>query len=318
MLAFGRSGRGDYEATNEGLRRICGAYRLQCNRPWTFRGGISKRRMGRLEVADVSVSTCSVIRDHRDEDYVGDYYFLGFQVAGSGRMRQQGSEALLRPGDCTLIDSRYASVFEYPASSASQEASRQFSLHLPIDLLTEHVDAKKIRVARTIHGDQGAGRVLTDFLVSLARQVPDENDVDECGLLMQLIAAALDEGGGAGAPLARRVSLQEVRRYIEAHLQQAELSPNSIADHFNISTRQLYRILAPSSCTPDALIWRSRLDRARMLLTDSRLRTPILDIALQCGFNDAAHFSRAYRKTFGHPPKLARLTVPPVASEFSM
>lgn len=310
MLAFGRSGDGDYEATNEGLRRICGAYRLQCNRWQAFRGGISARRSGQIDVADVSVSTGRVIRDHHDEHYAGDYYFLGFQLAGFARMRQRGSEAELQPGDCTLIDSRYASVFEFQPSSASGEASRQLSLHLPVDVLAEHIDVKTIRVARTIRGDRGAGRALAQLLRSLHRGA-DENAVADSGLLVQRLAAAM----GAQSGTARRVGPEEVRRYIEAHLQLADLSPNSIARHFDMSARQLYRILAPSGCTPDALIWRSRLDRARMLLTDLRSRTPIIDIALECGFKDPAHFSRAYRTAFGHSPRRARTIVRMGASE---
>jgi transcriptional regulator GlxA family with amidase domain len=33
---------------------------------------------------------------------------------------------------------------------------------------------------------------------------------------------------------------------------------------------------------------------------------PIIEIALNCGFKDGAHFSRAYRKMFGHPPRVSR------------
>ena len=35
---------GDFEASNEALRQICGAYRLVCERWWEFRGSI--RRAG--------------------------------------------------------------------------------------------------------------------------------------------------------------------------------------------------------------------------------------------------------------------------------
>ena len=102
----------DFEAVNEALRRICGAYRLSCDRWWEFQGSIRTHRIGTLDVADVSVSPCSVVRDHRDTHYLGDHYFLVFQAEGTARMRQCGAEAVLEQGDSTIIDSRFPSVFQ--------------------------------------------------------------------------------------------------------------------------------------------------------------------------------------------------------------
>ncbi len=72
-----------------------------------------------------------------------------------------------------------------------------------------------------------------------------------------------------------------------------ELAPQEIAEYFNVSLRQLYRISALSGCTPAALIWRRRLERAKSLLQDPASRAPITEIALSCGFKDGAHFSRS-------------------------
>jgi AraC family transcriptional activator of tynA and feaB len=102
------------------------------------------------------------------------------------------------------------------------------------------------------------------------------------------------------------VSAREVAHYVDAHVQSPDLTPRQMANHFNVSVRQLYRIVAEAGCTPAALIWRSRLERARALLAKSGARVPIIDIALSCGFKDGAHFSRAYRREFGHSPRSDR------------
>jgi len=47
-----------------------------------------------------------------------------------------------------------------------------------------------------------------------------------------------------------------------------------------------------------------RLDRARMLLSQTALS--VLEVSLACGFASAAHFSRAFRARFGHPPRAER------------
>jgi len=136
----------DFESCNERLRDVCGAYRVACERWWEFRGSIRTQRIGSLELADITFSPCTVIRDHYDEHYHGDQYFLVLQADGSARMRQRGAEALLRPGDCTLIDSRYPSTFESP------HGFRQYSFHLPAPLFNERFGKRNVPMARTIPG----------------------------------------------------------------------------------------------------------------------------------------------------------------------
>jgi AraC-like DNA-binding protein len=294
---------GGFEASNEALRKICGAYRVVCDRWWEFRGSIRTQRIGSLELADIHLSACTVIRDHRDEHYRGDQYFLVFQADGVARMRQRGSEAVLRPGDCTLIDSRFPSVFE------TANGLRQYSFHLPAPLFNERFGKCTLPLARTIHGDRGAGRLLAEVLVSFVRNASTLQNVELTGMTLQLLSTALglDRDCGNVRTFERHsLSAEEVSHYIDANIQNQDLTPQRIADEFRISVRQLYRIVAAAGCTPAALIWKRRLEHAHTLLAHSGTRTPIIDIALNCGFKDGAHFSRAYRKTFGRPPKASR------------
>jgi transcriptional regulator GlxA family with amidase domain len=133
--------------------------------------------------------------------------------------------------------------------------------------------------------------------------------VDLTGLMLQLLSAAV--GGCGAADLAldlryRSLGVREVAEYIDLHIERADLTPRAIADHFNISLRQLYRVVGADGGTPATLIWRKRLELAHRLLGRCGARVPIIEIALNCGFKDGAHFSRAYRKMFGHPPRVSR------------
>jgi AraC family transcriptional regulator, positive regulator of tynA and feaB len=302
-MSIAMSEAGGFEVSNEALRRICGAYRVACDRWWDFRGSLRTQRIGSLELADIRLSACTVIRDHRDEHYRGDQYFLVLQAAGTARMRQRGAEATLRPGDCTLIDSRFPSVFE------TQSGFRQFSFHLPAPQFNERFGKRALPLARTIHGDRGAGRLLSDLLTSFVRNAQELEGVDLTGMTLHLLSTTL--GVSEDTPCVRSIerhaiTAAEVTHYIDANIQHEDLTPQHIADHFNISARQLYRVVAEVGCTPAALIWKRRLEHARALLARSGSRTPIIEIALNCGFKDGAHFSRSYRKTFGHSPKAAR------------
>src|SRR5690606_689777 len=95
------------------------------------------------------------------------------------------------------------------------------------------------------------------------------------------------------------VSESDVRQYIAGNVHSHTLSPQTLARHFGISVRQLYRLMAPTGYAPAALIWRVRLELARKLLRQSAPGASVIEIALSCGFKDPAHFSRAYHKAFG-------------------
>jgi transcriptional regulator GlxA family with amidase domain len=134
-------------------------------------------------------------------------------------------------------------------------------------------------------------------------------------MALHALSAAVGEGGLCarrdevhGAP-----AVSEMIHYIDAHVHEPELTPACIATYFNTSLRRLYRLAAAAGCSPAALIWQRRLEQARRMLAGGA-RMPIIEVALSCGFKDGAHFSRAYRKAYGHPPKLARSSAEPVVS----
>ncbi len=85
------------------------------------------------------------------------------------------------------------------------------------------------------------------------------------------------------------------------------LDPARIADAHGISVRHVHRLFHESGDTVAAAIRRERLDRCRADLEDPHQRArSITEIALRWGFNDSAHFSRAFRARFGVSPRAVR------------
>ena len=108
--------------------------------------------------------------------------------------------------------------------------------------------------------------------------------------------------GISHAPLLRVVGRME--QSLEDPLSREELARTA-----NVSVRQLERLFRHH-------LGRSlgehylglRLDRARDLLRQTSLS--VLETALACGFISASHFSRGYRRRFGHPPRAERAPLP--------
>jgi AraC-like DNA-binding protein len=97
--------------------------------------------------------------------------------------------------------------------------------------------------------------------------------------------------------------------YIDAHLGNAQLGPDEVADAARLSRASLYRLLAAEGGIRTMLLTR-RLDKAlRLMLADSKDERSLKEIATCCGFGGMSQFSRAFRARFGVSPRQYRALV---------
>jgi len=83
------------------------------------------------------------------------------------------------------------------------------------------------------------------------------------------------------------------------------LSMQAIAHTVGVSPRQLERLSAEQfGCSPSRFYLELRLKHAQILLT--RSTDSILGIALRCGFSDASHLGKCYRKVLHETPAQVR------------
>lgn len=99
----------------------------------------------------------------------------------------------------------------------------------------------------------------------------------------------------------RHAGLLRVLAAMEEALE-APLPRNALAAIAGVSVRQLERLFTQHLASSIGRHYLAlRLDHARRLLRQTSLS--VIEIALACGFANAAHFSRAYRARFGKPPR---------------
>jgi len=124
--------------------------------------------------------------------------------------------------------------------------------------------------------DDGAGHLLAEAARIVVR----------CG-------AVSEEFGNDASPV----------DYALAHLHDPDLGTARICEATGLSSRAVQKaFLRHTTRTPTAFIAERRLDRAAELLS-ARPDSSITDIAFDIGFNDAAFFSRCFRRHFGVTPR---------------
>jgi len=125
---------------------------------------------------------------------------------------------------------------------------------------------------------------------------------------MDILATALESelAGDEALQKERHRLLPQIKSYMLARLHEAELDLASIARAQNIAPRTLSRVFAAEGTTPIRWLWQQRLAASYKALAEGRVDN-VTDAALSSGFTDMSHFSRAFKREFGHLPNTVHL-----------
>lgn len=273
-----------------------------------FEGTITFGHLASLPVAEVASSQVRVLRaEHFIANPAEDFYKINFHLEGRGILRQQNRCAELVPGQWVIYDNTR------PYELKFESDYRQLLFLAPRELLLKRLPSIEHYLALSLSAQEGAGRVLFEFLRSALSQIdhisPDVNE--RYGeILIDLLVAAFSESSGLepAEPFQDSTRLIQVKRYIADHLHEHELSVESIARALHLSKRHLHTLFVDEETTLNRYIWQQRIERSAATLRNPKMNhLSISEVSTMWGFRSSAHFSRLFKSSTGETPRVHRL-----------
>lgn len=272
----------------------------------SFFGSVSSRQCDDIRFSRVVSTRQRVVRSQaRLSRSTADDFLLSLQTQGHGIVRQGGREAVLRPGDMVLYDtSRWYEL-------AFEGNFRQLILTVPRTHLLRAMPVAENLTAIAIPGANATSQLVASHISNLARQcmdiAPSAQRIANATVLDLLAAAVPMPDLGSSAGRVGDTLFDKARDVIDRHLDDPELSPSNIASSLGVSVRYLNLVFAKHGAAVSRSIWDRRVQRAARDLQNPMLSAQsITTIAFALGFNDAAHFSRAFKAVFGETPSQYR------------
>lgn len=266
-----------------------------------FTGDVTSWSLGHLMLSQVRSGsqaierTPSLVRaDHRA------YLQVGLVRAGQALVEQDGRRARLGPGDFVVYET--TRPFSWALRAGAGEPSWQLDvLTWPRERIRLAESESEAITATTMTGGSGLSRVVSRMLQDLVAEQPEVEGprsaalADELGDLLTVLTAEPARATRADASLVVRVE-----RYVDEHLADPDLSPESIARAFAVSVRQLHRLFADRQLTVSRLVRARRLEQCRRdLVSPASAGATVTEIATRWGFSDVGVFGRAFRETYG-------------------
>ena len=287
---------------------ICSTYvQLECDTPDArdFGGSIQSHHLPGLDLSVVRSRAQRVVRTPRFISHATDDCFIvSVQTRGRGVVSQDGRDAVMAPGDFALYDSTRPYTLQF------SEDFEEIVLKLRGEQLRTLVSGTEQLTATTVSGQSGAGHLMASMVATLSGEVdslPAASAAAVASGVISVLAAGLQSlpACSRAAPSAMGAyHVARIKRHIDTRLRDPALTIESVALDLGMSGGHLHRLFKAEPQSPSHYLWAQRLDGAsRELLDARRAKASVSEIAFGWGFNDAAHFSRAFKERFGQSPR---------------
>ncbi|HEX5420047.1 MAG TPA: helix-turn-helix domain-containing protein, partial [Gammaproteobacteria bacterium] len=232
---------------------------------------------------------------------LGETFSVMLQLQGTTVAWQNGRSCRLHPRDLCVVDGIMPFELE-----VTDDFSRLAFLQMPrYTVLSRHPYLER-RTAEVFDPDEPGTSLLRDVLSSVLQSAP-LLDSEQRAAALSAIAQLLGVPRAPHAAQLEDVSwrVRTALAFIDVQLADTTLTASRVADAQKISRRRLDEILLEAIGRPiTAQIWLRRLAQAAGdLLEPEHASRTITEIAFAAGFDDAAHFSRAFKRRYHCTPR---------------
>ena len=232
------------------------------------------------------------------------HMMLVLQLSGRAIVSQRDTQTEIGTNDLAIIDTYQPFVCRFSGPV------RQLAAYIPSAELMTNCPASTFSRPQRWPGRDGIGGLARSTMMSVARSVDRFDDGDAIHARQMLIGVVkhmVERDRLPKGDAQNRLPDHRIRAFIDAHLADPDLGPARIAAGCGISIRRLHRSFVDTEWSVCEWIRHRRLARCRQDLLDPvKDGLSITQIAFRWGFNDAAHFSRAFRSFYAQSPRDVR------------
>ncbi len=261
-------------------------------------GAILHRRVGTGALFAVCSAPAEVSYAPNNSGEMGQFLTMMLQAEGASIAVQRQHQCQLAAGDICFIDERY------PFKLVGLDYNQLLLLRMPRALVMSRFPEMEHLVATLIPGRDPGTSLLAHTLIHLLHVAAELREAQQQAA-MNAVIHLLGATSGLAVELENvHWRVQKALDFIELNLSIPGLTAEQIAQAQHISRRRLDQLMRDAlSVSITGQIWNRRLQRAADDLRDPRWAgASISQIAFANGFEDPAHFARAFKRRFETTP----------------
>lgn len=236
-----------------------------------------------------------------DENDLSQLFSVMLQLEGSTVAHQDGRSCELRRNEFCVIDQRHPFDLQVVGMS-----SHLMFLQIPRETVLSRHPYLAQRTAERFDPHDAGAVLMRNTLLSLletAAFLEDDQRAAALNAIAQLLGSPKAPGAGPLDEVSWRA--RSALAYIDSSLSDSTLTASRVAQMQGISRRRLDEILLKTAgVSITGQIWARRLQQAAADLLDPRFASlTVTKIAFSVGFEDTAHFTRAFKRRYGCTPR---------------